>query len=375
MADIAHNALNMTRFSFGICNQCNVNFHIYFAAIFPNKRVFWIEPDCFVLNIVFAWEQAVAKTTLAEKGMIASHRFPMYKPIAGKLDLNYILYFFKSPYGKHLLGLASPGGAGRNKTLGQKEFDKLHILLSPYSEQRKIAEILSTWDEAIDKTEQLIAALQVCKKGLMQRLLTGEVRFPGFDCEWKEGKLQDIAKVILGQSPGSSAYNHSKIGLPLIQGNADISNRKTAPKVYTSKITKQCEIGDIILSVRAPVGETAMSIHKACIGRGVCAIRATTCNSRFLYHLLVSFEQQWQRFAQGSTFTAINSTDIRQISLSMPKTIDEQKRIGKAFDTCDAEIALREQKLAVLQKQKKGLMQRLLTGQVRVKPERFPNAP
>ena len=89
---------------------------------FGNKRVFDIVPDCLVLNIVFAWERAVAKTTIDEVGMIASHRFPMYKPKNGILDLDYIVRYLISDKGKKLLELASPGGAGRNRTLGQKAF-------------------------------------------------------------------------------------------------------------------------------------------------------------------------------------------------------------------------------------------------------------
>ncbi len=93
-----------------------------------NKRVFWIEEDCFIVNIVFAWEQAVAKTTSKQLGLIASHRFPMYKPKENTAHLDYLLHFFLTPKGKHLLGLASPGGAGRNKTLGQKEFENLKFV-------------------------------------------------------------------------------------------------------------------------------------------------------------------------------------------------------------------------------------------------------
>ncbi|MBD8069921.1 hypothetical protein [Bacillus sp. PS06] len=68
-----------------------------------NKAVFWLEPDCFIVNIVFAWEMAVAKTTKSELGFIASHRFPMYRPKKNILDLDYITYLFKSPRGKYLL--------------------------------------------------------------------------------------------------------------------------------------------------------------------------------------------------------------------------------------------------------------------------------
>ncbi|MFW0738850.1 restriction endonuclease subunit S [Flavobacterium sp. T12S277] len=141
-----------------------------------NKSVFAIEPDCFILNIVFAWEHAIAKTTIAEQDMIVSHRFPMYKPLAPKLDLDYLLFFFKSKKGKDLLGLASPGGAGRNKTLGQKEFLKLKIPIPPIKEQKAIALFLETYDSEIKLHQQKLQALQLQKKGLMQQLLTGKVR-------------------------------------------------------------------------------------------------------------------------------------------------------------------------------------------------------
>lgn len=141
-----------------------------------NKSVFHIEANCFILNIVFAWEHAIAKTTLNEVGMIASHRFPMFKPVADKLDLDYLLHFFKSQKGKNLLGLASPGGAGRNKTLGQSDFLKLKIPVPNIKEQKIIAEVLDKVDEEILLYKEKIINLQLQKKGLMQQLLTGKVR-------------------------------------------------------------------------------------------------------------------------------------------------------------------------------------------------------
>ena len=141
-----------------------------------NKSVFWIEPDCFIVNIVFAWEHAIAKTTKAEVGMIASHRFPMYKPKKELLNLDYLLYFFKTSKGKDLLELASPGGAGRNKTLGQSEFLKLKIPVPSLKDQEKIVKILSAADNEIELQRQKIEILKVQKKGLMQKLLTGQVR-------------------------------------------------------------------------------------------------------------------------------------------------------------------------------------------------------
>ena len=109
-----------------------------------NKAVFWIEPDCFVLNIVFAWEQAIGKTTQAEVGMIGSHRFPMYRPVDGKIDIDYLISYLMTKRGKDILEAASPGGAGRNRTLGQDRFMNSKIVLSTPAEQKKIAEILTT---------------------------------------------------------------------------------------------------------------------------------------------------------------------------------------------------------------------------------------
>lgn len=140
-----------------------------------NKRVFWVEEDAFVVNIVFAWELAVASTTPEEQGMIASHRFPMYLPKNNKSNTKYMKYFFLTHKGKELLWIASPGGAGRNKTLGQKDFDNLELLAPEVEEQQKIADCLSSVDVLIAEQVQKIEELKNHRKGLMQKL------FPALD--------------------------------------------------------------------------------------------------------------------------------------------------------------------------------------------------
>ncbi|WP_230369771.1 restriction endonuclease subunit S [Paludibacterium denitrificans] len=136
-----------------------------------DKRVFWVEENAFVVNIVFAWEQAVAVTSMQEKGMIASHRFPMYVAQKSKSNVDFIKYFFLTKKGKELLGIASPGGAGRNKTLGQKDFENLEFLSPEHvEEQAEIARCLSSLDNLIAAQSQKIDAFKIHKKGLMQQL-------------------------------------------------------------------------------------------------------------------------------------------------------------------------------------------------------------
>ncbi|MGP4072886.1 restriction endonuclease subunit S [Piscibacillus sp. B03] len=182
--------------------------------------------------------------------------------------------------------------------------------------------------------------------------------------EWEIQKLEDVAVVTMGQSPKSENYNSENKGLPLIQGNADIEKRKTKPKVWTTQITKKCDIGNIIMTVRAPVGKIAKSMHQACIGRGVCSIAPKQSNE-YIYYVLLTYEDKWKRYSQGSTFESINSSDIKTLDIPMPKP-EEQQKIADILSAWDKAIELKEKLIEQKKEQKKGLMQRLLTGEVRL---------
>ena len=256
--------------------------------------------------------------------------------------------------------------------ISPNDIKQFSLLLPPIAEQKKIAQILSTWDMAISVTEKLLANSQQQKKALMQQLVTGKkrlldengVRFSG---EWCTCTLSEVAHIIMGSSPKSEAYNDNGLGLPLIQGNADIKCRVSCPRVYTSDITKECTPGDILLSVRAPVGTVALSQHKACIGRGISAIKSKRKMSQsFLYQWFLWFEPKWCYLSQGSTFESINSDDIKTLKLSVPN-FEEQQKIAAVLSAADVEISTLEKKLACLKDEKKALMQQLLTGKRRVK--------
>lgn len=323
------------------------------GAELGNKVVFWIEPNCFILNIVFAWEQAIGKTTQAEEGMIGSHRFPMYRPINNRVDTDYLIYYFLTKRGKEMLEAASPGGAGRNKTLGQDRFLKSKIILPPFAEQRKIAKILATQDKVIELKEKRLAEKQRQKKYLAKQM------FSGMKCVVP---LSELALITMGQSPSSETYNTSFNGVPLIQGNADISNRKTFPRMYTTSPTKICSPGDILISVRAPVGTVARSTISACIGRGICSIRPKRM-SDYIYEYLLYYEDKWGRVSQGSTFESISGDDIGKLSIPQHHESDQ---VAKMLTFAGKEIDLLSQDIEQEKRKKKALMQLLLTGIVRV---------
>lgn len=193
-----------------------------------NKRVFWVHSNAFVVNIVFGWEQAVALTTQEEDGFIASHRFPMFVPKKNKIDLQFMLLFFLRKRGKHLLELASPGGAGRNKTLGQGEFAKLKIVVPSIEEQRKIAEFLTTVSTKIGTLHRKRTLLTDYKRGVMQKLFTQEIRFVG-DGErpfpdWEVKRLGELGNFKNGLNASKEAFGSGMqfINLMDVFGKAEI---------------------------------------------------------------------------------------------------------------------------------------------------------
>ena len=118
--------------------------------------------------------------------------------------------------------------------------------------------------------------LEQYKKGVMQKLFSQELRFKDDNNQdfpdWQEKTLGEVATITMGQSPDSKTYNTEEIGKLLIQGNADITNRITNPRNWTSEPTKECKAGDLILTVRAPVGMVAKSIYDALKTEGDIAV-------------------------------------------------------------------------------------------------------
>lgn len=331
------------------------------------KILYEVKKDDLIVNITFAWEGAVALVNKSDEGALVSHRFPTYVFDRNVAVPDFFRYLIPSKRFVYNLGVISPGGAGRNRVLDRKDFMCLQFIMPPVEEQKVIAEVISTWDRAIETLSKLINAKAKLKKGLMQKMLTGKMRFNEFNGKrFEKTSLGQVAKINMGQSPSSEFYNEDRAGLPLIQGNGDCKDRKTFPTTYTKQITKRAYIGDIIMSVRAPVGTIAKCMHEACIGRGVCAIRGEKIDNEYLYQFLLSLETQWNSYAQGSTFTAVNSNDIKKLPLAFPVDEKEQKKIAKLLLSADNELEILSSTLDMLKIQKKGLMQKLLTGKIRV---------
>lgn len=264
-------------------------------------------------------------------------------------------------------------------SLSKGTIEKINVAIPNTQEQQKIAAFLSSVDKKIALLTEKKAKLSEYKKGVMQQLFNGTfvkqesdgntvfipptLRFKADNGsefpDWEEKSLSLVSSITMGTSPSSSAYNEEGIGLPLLQGNADINNRLSAPRIFTNEITKECHCGDILLSVRAPVGTVAKSQHNACIGRGIAAIKALRNHyQEFIYQLMMYFEPRWDSLSQGSTFEAVNSKDIKGFILKVP-SYNEQIKIANFLSLIDKKIELANTELKKAQQWKKGLLQQM----------------
>ena len=179
--------------------------------------------------------------------------------------------------------------------------------------------------------------------------------------DWKSVKLGDVAKITMGQSPSSSTYNEFGYGLPFLQGCADFGPKYPIKKVYCSDPLKIAESNSILISVRAPVGALNIADTKYCIGRGLAGILGTSVDQAFLNYLISANIYKLESQSQGSTFAAINSGDLSNLSLEIPETNETQRTIANILSTVDDVIEMTEAVIEKYKAMKDGMMQDLFT--------------
>lgn len=188
--------------------------------------------------------------------------------------------------------------------------------------------------------------------------------------EWEVVRLGDIAELIMGQSPPSSTYNNKGEGLPFLQGRMEFGEIYPSPTIYCSNPVKIAEPNDILLSVRAPVGDVNITPFRCCIGRGLSAIRAKRdkFDHLFLFYYLKLNGKKFEALSAGSTFKAIRRQEIENLLIPLPP-LPEQRKIAEILSTVDKKLELERRRKEKLERIKRGLMNDLLTGKRRVKYE------
>ena len=183
--------------------------------------------------------------------------------------------------------------------------------------------------------------------------------------------LSDVAMLVMGQSPPSTSYNDAGDGLPFYQGKTDFGATYPTPRIYCSEPKKLAEEGDILMSVRAPVGATNLCNTKSCIGRGIAAIRANGIDRDFLYFYLKKIEGYIDSLGSGAIFKAINKSQLAELPINDAGiSLPEQKKIAHILSTVQRAIEAQERIIATTTELKKALMQKLFTEGLRNEPKK-----
>ena len=296
-----------------------------------------------------------------------------------KIDMQFLKYLSHSQHFQRTCFHSSIGVHIEKMIFKLDQWFKWEFDMPPLSEQRRIAEILGTWDRAIAVTEALIAKSEAQKKALMQQLLTGKRRLPGFEDEWKEVRLGDVAEMTSGNAFKSSdiseegdyrliRMNDLKVG---VLKNSD--PRFVADHALDGLERFILHPGDFVFGMTGSLSNYAWIppdlANTLYLNQRVGRLSAKNKNSsRFLQQLYLSTSVQNNilRMAAGAAQLNISLRDLRSFIISVP-SFDEQKAIARIIDISADEVNVLQTKLQTLKTEKAALMQQLLTGKRRVK--------
>ncbi len=271
----------------------------------------------------------------------------------------------------------------RTPILNKSAFCDLQVKIPPLPLQRWIAGILSAYDDLIENNTRRIKVLEEMARTIYREWFV-HFRFPGHEKvklidsalgripeRWEVKRLADVCDIVMGQSPKSEFYNDRGEGLPFHQGVTDFGERFPVDRVYCTAENRIAEEGDILFSVRAPVGRLNISTKRIVIGRGLCAIRSKTGHQPFMFMQLKEKFQVEDAIGGGTIFKAVTKDDMQGIEIMVPSEMLIQKFEEFATPVFSSLESL-STKNANLRDTRDLLLPRLISGDLKVRGEEKP---
>ena len=293
----------------------------------------------------------------------------------GKVDPSF-LYYSLVPRKQELLSLGAATGV-RTPILNKSAFCDLKVKIPPLSIQRRIAGLLSAYDDLIENNQRRIKILEEMARSLYREWFVN-FRFPGHEKVplmdsplgpipkgWGVKKLEEICNLTMGQSPKSEFYNEIGEGSPFHQGVSDFGERFPTDRLFCTISGRIAEAGDILFSVRAPVGRMNIADKQITIGRGLSAIRHKAGYQAFVWEQLRNRFTEDDMIGNGAIFAAVTKNDMQDIDLICPPSL-LIATATKYFDPIHSELRILNQQIKNLRHTRDLLLPRLLTGQINV---------
>jgi type I restriction enzyme, S subunit len=258
-------------------------------------------------------------------------------------------------------------------TLNRNVLDDLEVSIPDHKVQKQIALILSAYDDLIENNRRRMGLLEDAARQLYREWFV-RLRFPGHEHArivdgvpegWKEKTLGELAEMVMGQSPESKYYNNTGEGLPFHQGVADFGDRFVSNRVHTTAQNRIANEGDILCSVRAPVGRINITIDKIIIGRGLSAIHSRFDNQSFLFYQLRNHFFKEDLIGTGAIFASVTRAELESQKLLIPswKLIQSFEETSRPIDDQLRVLFIQNQKLRAARDL---LLPRLMNGEIAV---------
>ena len=230
-----------------------------------------------------------------------------------------------------------------------------------YRTQQKLTKLLRLLDDKIELNRQINTNLEQQAQAIFKEMFIDN----GLK-NVKKGMLQDIAEITMGLSPDGSSYNEKQLGIIFFQGRAEFSDRFPKIRLYTSQPKRMAMRNDILMSVRAPVGDINIAHHDCCIGRGLASIRSKYNHQSFLFYTMLNLKKYLDRFnSEGTVFGAISKDALNTIPIDIPSEgkIKHFEQIASPIDTC---ILNNYKEICCLESLRDTLLPKLMSGEIDV---------
>ena len=303
-------------------------------------------------DILMSVRAPVGPINFATENICIGRGLVAIRPINEKEFSNDYLFLFLISIQDKITGSAGAVFASINK----KQIENVLVTVPPIDEQKRIIAKLDKLFENARKLEDIARKNLQNSKDIFNSVLNETFRNKADNRQtvklyrWEVKKLGEVCNVIAGQSPDGKYYNNSGNGLPFYQGKKEFTDKHIGcPTVWTTKITKEAQKDDILMSVRAPVGPINFATENICIGRGLVAIRPINekeFSNDYLFLFLISIQDKITGSA-GAVFASINKKQIENVLVTVPP-IDEQKRIIAKLN----ELSSRTKELEVIYQKK-----------------------
>jgi type I restriction enzyme S subunit len=269
------------------------------------------------------------------------------------------------------------GSASGRENVNKSTFENIELLVPPLPIQRRIAGILSAYDELIENSQRRIKVLESMARALYREWFV-HFRFPGHESipkvnsplgeipqGWEVRKLKDVCRLTMGQSPKSEFYNEVGDGIAFHQGVTDFGDRFPSDRLFCTTGGRVAEAGDILFSVRAPVGRMNIANKQIILGRGLSAIRHNEDHQAFVWEQLRNRFTKDDMMGNGAIFASVTKDDMQGIELVCPlrSVVDAATQHLKPLHS---EISNLSEQIQNLRRTRDLLLPRLLSGQIDV---------